>query len=498
MHQGQRVALNAALMLAKQAIMAVLSVVFVGYLARSVGVASWGEFQASLAIAATATVVAGLGVRGYLAREIAVNPELGPRHLGSALIVRGVTSTVMLGAVVVVTLFTRSGTGERLVIIAAISQLATQLYTTMWLSFEAHERFQYILYVELGARLFVIATASASVALGLGIEAAAGAFALGNVIELGLTYHFLRTSLYRPKFEAKARELFSILKKSLPIGLIGALIGLLHQLDRVMLRWLGDENAVGIFSAAWVLVEQLEMISDLVFGAAFAAAMRLYAHDRKGFGELYRMSTVVAAALGLPIAAGASLLAPDIIKLVYGGRGFDAAGSVLILLAWHVPATFAFQVAAMPLLAQKREGALAKILVPAVLANIVLDVLLVPRYRAFGAAGATLAVGMGVLVVSGLVTNEWARTAPLKRLLSCALSTAAMTAAAAYARQLGGMWAAIAVGAVVHGTLLLALRAITIDELRSLLRRPKKPTPPRATPEPPTATPESTGEVTPA
>ncbi len=42
MKDGRRIALNAALMLLKQAIMAVLGVVFVGYLARKVGVAAWG------------------------------------------------------------------------------------------------------------------------------------------------------------------------------------------------------------------------------------------------------------------------------------------------------------------------------------------------------------------------------------------------------------------------------------------------------------------------
>ena len=68
MHETQRVAKNALLMLAKQGVMAVLSVVFVGFLARSVGVAAYGELQASLALCAMASIIAGLGVRGYVAR----------------------------------------------------------------------------------------------------------------------------------------------------------------------------------------------------------------------------------------------------------------------------------------------------------------------------------------------------------------------------------------------------------------------------------------------
>ena len=115
MHDGQRVAWNAALMLAKQVVMAGLSVMFVGYLARTVGVVAWGEFQASLAIVAIVSIIAGLGVRGYLAREIAVRPELGPRHLGSALLIRGLLGALILALIATISLLTRSGDARYLV-----------------------------------------------------------------------------------------------------------------------------------------------------------------------------------------------------------------------------------------------------------------------------------------------------------------------------------------------------------------------------------------------
>lgn len=471
MHQGQRVAWNAALMIAKQAIMAVLSVVYVGYLARRLGVAAWGELQASLAITSMAAVVAGLGVRGYLAREIAVTPELGPRHLGSALVVRGAMGATTLLCATLFTVATRSGEGATLVVIAAASQLATILYTTMWLSFEAHERFQYILYVELGARIFVIALSVALVASGLGVVAAAGALALGNAIELVLTYHFLRTRLYQPRLEVGMRELLAIAKKSIPLGLIGALLGVIRQADRVILRWLDGEAAVGVFSAAWVLVEQLELISDLVLGAAFAAGMRLYAKDQPGFVKLFRTAIVVATALGLPLAAGVSIVAPDVVALVYEGRDFAGTSDVLRVLAWHVPATFAFQVAALPLLASKRERKLGAVLAPTLAANVALDMWLVPRHGALGAAFAALVASVGMLVATGILALRYVREAPIGRLGGATLATVLMTIVALLALKTVGLWAAVIAGSITHVALLLALRVVTIAEVRALARR---------------------------
>src|SRR4051812_45048301 len=110
---GRRVAVNAVVMLLKQAIMAPLGVMFVGYMARKLGVAAWGEFQASLAIVSAVTIFAGIGVRGYIAREIAMDPERGPRGLGAALVIRGAVGAVLLVFAVVGALLSKNGAAER-------------------------------------------------------------------------------------------------------------------------------------------------------------------------------------------------------------------------------------------------------------------------------------------------------------------------------------------------------------------------------------------------
>lgn len=482
MQDGRRIARNAALLLLKQAIMAVLGVVFVGYLARKVGVAAWGEFQAALATTGIVALVAGVGVRGYLAREVAVRPELGPRHLGAALAIRGVTGTLVLGATAAVALAVRSGLGAQLVVLAAASQLAMLLYSTMWLSFEAHERFQYILYAELGARLFVIALSAALLALGFGVVAAATAFLLGNVLELGITYHYLRSRLYRPELSTPPAELFRITKRSLPIGALGALASALIQTDRVMLRALCDEEAVGVYSAAWVLCENFRMLPDVLLGAAFAAGMRLYAQDGEAFGRLYSGCMLVAALVGLPVAAGLFVLAPDVIGLVYGTAGdYAPTADVLRVLACGVPVMFAFQVVTLPLLAAKREVAMVKLLAVTLAANVALNLLLLPRYRALGAAGATLATSAGSLIASWIMTARWARCVALGRVLAIVAATALMAFAAYAARVLAGMWASIAVGVAVYAVLLVALRAVSFHELRALLARRVHASPAAAT-----------------
>lgn len=470
MLEAQRVMLNACLMIAKQGVMAALGVLFVGYMARRVGAAAWGEFQASLAITALASIVAGLGVRGYVAREIAVHPALGPRHLGSALLIRGLSGAFILATIAAVSWTLRAGEARWLVPVAAASQLATLLYTTMWLSFEVHERFQYIAYVELGARLFVLGAASLCLHWGLGIVGAASIFAVGNVIELLFTYHFLRRRLYVPNFSAPTSEIVSIAKRSLPFGFVGAALGAVRQSDRVLLRWFGDESDVGIFSAGAVLVEQWEVLSDLVFGAAFSIGVRLYAQDRLRFMSLYRTAIVTAVALGLPIAAGTSLLAPDIIRLIYGSSGFVGADRSLRVLAWHIPATFAFHVTSLPLIAGKREAVLGAVLVPALVTTVTLDRYFVPLHGSFGAASTAVAVSITVVLALLALTPSFARAIPLARIRAAIFATAIMALVVSVARESLGVWMSIFSGAIVYVALAFGFRLVDVRELRSLLR----------------------------
>ncbi|EYF08027.1 flippase [Chondromyces apiculatus] len=464
--------MNTALMVGKQVLTALISLAFVGYLARKLGVSVWGELQASLAVTGMIAVVAGIGVRGYLAREVAVRPDLGAEHVGSALAIRGGMGALLLAVTAIVACFMTSSLGAVLIAIAAASQVATLLYTTIYLAFEAHERLKFIAYSELAARLFVIALAMGLLALGGGVIAAAVALAFGNVLQCVLSWYFLRAHFYRPVLRLGVKELLRIARLAVPIGLVGALLMALQQADRVLLNALANEREVGLYSAAWVLSEQFRLLPDVFLGAAFAAAVRLHTNDQRGFGELYKNCMVAALLLGLPLAAGTTLLAPDVIDLVYGSRaGYAPAAGVLPLLMMQVPLAFAFQVASLPLLAARREGMLVKILFGALVVNVVVDVALIPIWGAKGSAYG--AMSATTLTLAGCVWQSWrwVRLVPVRQILAMVLATALMTVAAYGARMIGGMWIAIAVGTASYAGLALALRAVSLDDLRLLLRR---------------------------
>lgn len=188
------------------------------------------------------------------------------------------------------------------------------------------------------------------------------------------------------------------------------------------------------------------------------------------FISLYRTAIVTAVAIGLPIAAGTSLLAPDIIRLIYGSSGFVGADRSLRVLAWHIPATFAFHVTSLPLIAGKREVVLGAVLVPALVATVVLDRCFVPLHGSFGAATTAVAVSITVVLALLALTPSFARAIPLVRIRAAIFATAIMALVVSVARESLGAWMSIVLGAFVYVALAFAFRLVDVCELRSLLR----------------------------
>lgn len=468
MDRRPSIAKNTAFVVLRQVFMAALGIFFVGYVARDLGASDWGELQASLAAASMATVAAGIGVRGYVAREIAVHPERGPALLGAALAIRGAAGAAILGLVAAGALALGSGTGATLLALAAASELATLLYGTYWLAFEAHERFQDVLCAELVARVGVVVLGITLLWMGFGVVAVASTLLLGNVVELGVTRWLIRRHLYPPRLEASLPELWRIAVKSLPLGLCGAAAAASQQLDRVMLRLLADEAAVGVYSAAWVLTDNLLRVSDLLMTACFAAGMRLFVRDRDGFGRLFGRSARSLLLLGAPAGAGVFLLAEDAIALVYG-PGYGASADVLRVLALRVPLAFALQAFLLPLLAGRREGAVFKLRLAALAASAGLSLVLVPRWGAAGAALGSLLVTAGALFASARMSAEWLRFLEPRALFGLALSVAGMGLAVLAARPSLGTFGAMGAGALVYAALVVATGAVSPGELRSLV-----------------------------
>ncbi len=199
------------------------------------------------------------------------------------------------------------------------------------------------------------------------------------------------------------RLLRVVLQRAYPFALLGVLMTIYNRVDGVMLERLLGENGdrqAGIYAAAYRLLDAGTMFAFLISGIL----LPLFARMRKEGQNVWpvaRASFRLLVAVSVTAAVLSAVHANALMSLLYTEA--DAFwGSTF---AWLMPG-FVFNatvyVFGSLLTAENRLRGLNRIALAGVAGNILLNLLLIPRHQALGAAYATL-ITQGIVAIAHLV-----------------------------------------------------------------------------------------------
>jgi O-antigen/teichoic acid export membrane protein len=259
----------------------------------------------------------------------------------------------------------------------------------------------------------------------------------------------------------------SLLRIAVPIGLASLFITVYYKVDAVLLIELASAEEAGVYGAAYRFLEPLVFVPAAVMTALFPVLSAIRASDPARFERLVRRGAELMALVSLPGVAVTLVLGDQIVDLFYGAEFARAGGLLPILMGAYVSICF---------------GTLAGFLAPIIglqwrlaifsgvgaLANVVLNVLLIPEHGAYGAAWATLATEwLTMTLLFGTALWRLQLRLELGRIVAVVVACAVMAAVMLLVRPLG-LVPALAAGAVVFPLAALGLRAVRPDELRAL------------------------------
>lgn len=215
----------------------------------------------------------------------------------------------------------------------------------------------------------------------------------------------------------------------LPLAITFALGWVIASSDRFLIAWLIDEAATGVYAAGYDLAQQsLGLALVVVNTAAYPLVIRQFEHNgaKAASAQLGRNGELIVT-LALTGAAGLIALAPVIVNTVIGEAfradaigvmpWVAAAAAVAGIKAFHLD--IAFQ------LARQSRWQVYTAIVAAV-ANVALNLLLIPRYGILGAAWATLGAFTLASLVSGWLGRRVFPMPALLPLLGRGLAVAAL------------------------------------------------------------------------
>ena len=268
----------------------------------------------------------------------------------------------------------------------------------------------------------------------------------------------------------------------LPVAASLILALVLSSTDRFLLAAFLDEAAVGAYHAGYSLANRTLDVVFIWLGAAGGPAliMALERGGRPALEPAAREQASLMALLTIPAATGLALVARPLAELMIGRDLFVQAAHVTPWIAFSGLlgglTTYYFHQAFT--LGRRTELLLVAMAAPA-LANVGLNLLLIPRMGLDGALWATLcSYGLGLLVSAVLGRRALALPVPWSALIQAALASAAMAVVVTRLPPLGGLPELLtkaAVGALVYGLLIAVLDGGGLrTRLQTLLRNRRR------------------------
>jgi O-antigen/teichoic acid export membrane protein len=211
-----------------------------------------------------------------------------------------------------------------------------------------------------------------------------------NIISFGGAFAFYWHAVESPfRWQPERREVVSLLRLALPLGLSGIFTVVDARIDNLMLgHFLGPE-AVGQYSVAGRIVENWNLIAALLV-TAFLPALLKAKHDS---AERYRVRLhrlYFALFYGMAALALATVLVSSPVITLLFGEAFRPAAAVLRVLVWSTLGAALSYVFSQWAINEQRTSMVAAMVGLGVVAKIALNLLFIRHLQMLGVALATV------------------------------------------------------------------------------------------------------------
>ena len=365
-----------------------LNVVIIGMLGRFLGEGEMGQLFTAQAAIAVLLCVAELGFARITVRELVREPEDEARTLGATFYTRLMVGTVMLAALGLATLGMPDG--ERLLLLAYGLLLPTHGFAEIGSWLEGRGQIARAAW----AQLWAFVAGAVMIALGIMLDAPLVFFPLAYVIECWIS-SFFQMGLFHSlgghisEWRWTARRALELLRESWPEMAAQLALVLLFRIDTIMVKAMQGDAAAGVYGAAVRVSEMLYFLPIALSGVVLPQLIGLQKRDRalyeKRFADYFGVSLIIAL-LG---AGTLYLTAQPIITALWKGR-FSGSADILTIHAWaFIP--YCLGVARTQYLtAESKLWANLPSVLLALIINVVLNWLWIPKWSGEGAAYATL------------------------------------------------------------------------------------------------------------
>lgn len=386
----RRVLKNSSYILISQQLSRGINFLTVIILIRYLDKNTYGIWSIIQAIPSMFIVIAHMGIDSFVMRKIVYDKSIKEELIAKVLLLRLIFAGFFIGFVYIFAYaFNYEANVRQLVLISAISTSVICLTQVIASVFRASENFIFesVLQIVRSSALLLVVYVVMQFDLKL------------NGIVYGELILFIFITIvcyiwYKEKYSLKLK-LFKfdsyafLLKSSLPFALMALVDPIYMQIDIILLSQLSTFESVALYSLPYKIVLFMTTIPFSLTKTLFPNMARLYNTNKEAQIETFRRTCKIIALVGLPACVGIFLISDKLIYLLFSEQ---FAGAVLPLKIMSIMLLFYYfrQIFNVTLYASNMERSVGILFTVTIAIDIILDVILIPRWDYLGACIAAL------------------------------------------------------------------------------------------------------------
>src|SRR3989339_538411 len=281
-----------------------------------------------------------------------------------------------------------------------------------------------------------------------------------------LFYYFNVALPFRFKIIFDGKKILVMIKKGLPFLFITLFTSLYARIDIVMLRYMGNFEAVGWYGTAYKFLEVASLFSAVLFlPSIFPTLSSLWNEEdkRQQFTDFFYKAFRIIFSSSLIITLFFIFFAPPIINIFFPESFVPSVLALRILILVHIIAIISLFFNNL-LIIQQREYFSLTIVSFGMILNIVLNFILIPRYSLYGSAWATvIAEVFNLLLLQHFSVWEKDKIF-ITKIICVSLINVLLLFGLKYSGQLNNFYIG-ALSCLINIWLLLRLRVLTKEDL---------------------------------
>ena len=431
MSEARKIAKNTTVLLISQIIGYILAFFYTIYTARYLGASGFGIISFALALGAILSIFTELGLSTLTVREVSRDKTLANKYIGNTLALKIILSSItLISMVLVVTLLHYPPQIAAVIYFITLSFVVGAFTSIFYSIFQAYEKMEYQSIGQILNSIIMFTGILLIIKYQLSIVDFSLIYLIASIISLVygvivcIRYFVLpkiEIDLKLWKFVLSKREIdlnlwkFLIIE-AIPLTISSVFLLIAFRVDTILLSIINGNEAVGLYNAAFSLMAALMFVPLVYVSAIFPMLSRLNISSKELLKISYERSVKYLIILGLPIAVGTTLLATPIILIIYKS-GFSQSILALQILIWSIPIIFINYILGTAINSINKQRDTVKTTFIAMLLNIILNLLLLPKYGLIAACFITVLTELTCFIFWFHIMNVHGYKIPIFKIL---------------------------------------------------------------------------------